>query len=452
MKKNSKILLIAILVIAGSLFIFAAKSQAAEFVLSIDFSNSFNSNIDTSQSNFVLSNGSLSAPDNFISARIVSSPVLYTSYNIGSAKLEVANSFPSGGQIVYFLSNDNGATWATAQVGNFVNFSSFGKILRWSAVIARQSTNSPSPTIRSIKITARESDSALSQNNDSQRISDLSTVSNAISAFYEDYGTYPHVDGSDAKTRWTGLMNILSRNKNGGREPYPYLYSTVNDPLAGSNGYSYDYKDVSPNDYVLAATLEIPTNPVLNNDIDGNFGSINCDDPVYCIGVLRNYNYNSGSGGSVLGASITFGTNSTATTVTTFTGTSGLNLNGMIANPLNNLLGRQVFRFGDYNETTILSQTNTTAMRTTQSQNNTSNKTLAQLPLSGSNGKVAGASISKAAGVPTGTSDSLIISMALSGLVTLFYAAYTRTNLFRKRDALAVIKKINSDKNRFNFI
>jgi uncharacterized repeat protein (TIGR01451 family) len=82
---------------------------------------------------------------------------------------------------------------------------------------------------------------------------------------------------------------------------------------------------------------------------------------------------------------------------------------------------------------------------------NTSTVT-AQLPISITKGKVAGVSISKVAGVATGTAGSLTISLLLSALITFGYMNYTKTGLFKKREALAVIKEHRLNKNKFNFV
>jgi uncharacterized repeat protein (TIGR01451 family) len=76
----------------------------------------------------------------------------------------------------------------------------------------------------------------------------------------------------------------------------------------------------------------------------------------------------------------------------------------------------------------------------------------AQLPISIVKGKVAGVSISKVAGVATGTAGSLAISLLLSILITYGYINYTKTGLFKKREILAVIKEHRLDKDKFNFI
>ncbi len=81
---------------------------------------------------------------------------------------------------------------------------------------------------------------------------------------------------------------------------------------------------------------------------------------------------------------------------------------------------------------------------------NTSTVT-AQLPISIVNGKVLGVSIAKVAGVATGTAGSLALSLFLSAVVTFLYMGYTKTGVFKKRDAWAAIRNGLADKNKFNF-
>ncbi len=84
------------------------------------------------------------------------------------------------------------------------------------------------------------------------------------------------------------------------------------------------------------------------------------------------------------------------------------------------------------------------------SADNTSTVT-ARLPISIVNGKVAGVSIAKVAGVATGTAGSLALSLFLSGIVTTLYMGYTKTGLFKKRDAWAAIRNNLADKSKLNF-
>ncbi len=372
---------------------------------------------------------------------------------------------PSGGRIVYFLSNDNGYTWTQAQLGGFVGFRSFGKTLRWSAVIARQNLDSPSPIINSVTITARESDPALARDNDQTRLQDLSRVTDAISDFYKDYGIYPHVGGTDSASRWNELMTLLLRNRNGGRESYPYLYSPINDPSKSASGVSYDYEDLSPNDYILAATLESPDNPVLNDSIRGNFRNLNCNGQVYCTGVLRSYTSVTNSTTSTTNTNTT----STNTVAGTYRTTTNLDIRNMIANPLNLLLGSEIFKFSRYAALADIFQ-QTTSQNTAAVANastNTSTKasadgapkktdtairTQSALNNSGqtiSADKTSRADVSRGA---TGTTDSLLLSLLLGGLAAFVYMNYSKTGLFKKRDALSIIKKHRSDRNKFNFV
>ena len=93
----------------------------------------------------------------------------------------------------------------------------------------------------------------------------------------------------------------------------------------------------------------------------------------------------------------------------------------------------------------------TSTLNTVRASANNGTGANAQLPISIINGQVLGASITKIAGVATGTTDSLIFSLLFSTLVTLIYMGYTKTGIFKKRDAQSVVKKHLSDINRFNF-
>jgi len=450
-KGKQQLICALIVVILGCLTIFAGRAEASInifswgattniFTVSDDFSSDFY--IDQSLSRYSLQDGKIYAENGSVSSRIVSQAIAYSTYNIGSANLTVSDSVPAGGRIVYFLSNDDGQTWTEAQLGKFVNFNAAGKTLRWSAVIARQSPDAPSPYIDSLSITYKYGyDSSLYQANDNQRISDLSTVANALSDFYSDYGTYPHVSTATAKTAWNELMTLLSRNRKGGSGNYPYLWTSVNDPLHDSDeNATYDYEDLSSNEYILAATFQSEADYAAAGGLRGTYGNITCSYPTYCIGVVGGA---FSGGGQVLGAYTTSG--STTSTTTTYSSLSpdGLNLEAMIAIPLNTLIGRQVFRFGNYSGMVSAIGTTTTGTTTNVSQNYNAS--------ANKSGTVAGASISKVAGVATGTAGSLALSLLLSGIVTFLYMGYTKTGLFKKRDAWAAIRNNLADKNKFNF-
>lgn len=79
-------------------------------------------------------------------------------------------------------------------------------------------------------------------------------------------------------------------------------------------------------------------------------------------------------------------------------------------------------------------------------------ETSTQLYIYVSNGTVAGASISKVAGVATGTTGSLVMSLLLSGLITFLYMNYAQTGIFKQKEAWKAVRKSVSDKNKFNFV
>ena len=103
--------------------------------------------------------------------------------------------------------------------------------------------------------------------------------------------------------------------------------------------------------------------------------------------------------------------------------------------------------------TTFPSGTSQTANRAEVISDGASAAVAWQLPITITSGQVAGIStIANVAGVSTGTAGSLALSTALSLLIALSYMAYTQTGLFKGREALSIIQKHRSDKNRFNFV
>jgi uncharacterized repeat protein (TIGR01451 family) len=98
------------------------------------------------------------------------------------------------------------------------------------------------------------------------------------------------------------------------------------------------------------------------------------------------------------------------------------------------------------------SQNTTSLTNVAQARADNVGTVTAQLPISVSKGgKVAGASISRVSGVPTGPIGSITFSLLLSALATYIYMIYTKTGLFQKREAWAVIRKFRSNKDKFNF-
>ena len=53
---------------------------------------------------------------------------------------------------------------------------------------------------------------------------------------------------------------------------------------------------------------------------------------------------------------------------------------------------------------------------------------------------------------PTGAGDLTAITFGLGAVLTMFYMAYTKTGIFRKREALSIIGKVRADKDKFNFV
>jgi len=107
---------------------------------------------------------------------------------------------------------------------------------------------------------------------DGKRLSDLSAITKGLEAYYNDFGVYPE------KLDWGGSLTERGAT---------YIPKISLDPI---NKYEYKYQYAvlgDGSDYILAAKLENPKHPSLNEDIDGNKTDftppINCDDPVYCV-------------------------------------------------------------------------------------------------------------------------------------------------------------------------
>ncbi len=125
---------------------------------------------------------------------------------------------------------------------------------------------------------------------------------------------------------------------------------------------------------------------------------------------------------------------------------SGLNVGSLSPNQEIVIRFNALVSSADYFSNGTASVTNTIRI----SADNTSAVT-AQLSISIANGKVAGVSIAKVAGVATGTAGSLAVSLLLSGIVTSLYMGYTKTGVFKKRDAWAAIRNNLADNGKFNF-
>lgn len=105
--------------------------------------------------------------------------------------------------------------------------------------------------------------SARQKARDARRIGDIRQVSLALENYYDDNIAYPAALSSLAPT---------------------YIAVVPTDPRTGAV-YSYNTAACTPANqkYVLGATLELGTNPALDNDVDGTVCTVNCVDNVYCI-------------------------------------------------------------------------------------------------------------------------------------------------------------------------
>ena len=153
------------------------------------------------------------------------------------------------------------------------------------------------------------------QGRDARRIVDLKQVQVALELYFNAYGQYiydsgaaqrlpasaiikptgsctdtiipPAIDyGTMGGTGWGGVQGALMCARIG--------VSVVPDDLsAPSQHYLYDVLNTTAQGYILGAKLEDSSNPALtgSGDLDGTIpvrvggsaGTINCDDPIYCI-------------------------------------------------------------------------------------------------------------------------------------------------------------------------
>jgi|SRR3989344_4976479 len=98
---------------------------------------------------------------------------------------------------------------------------------------------------------------------DARRIADIRQVSLALENYYDDNIAYPAALSSLAPT----YIAVVPTDP---QTQAVYNYNTASCPAANQ-------------EYVLGATLELGTNPALDNDVDGTTCTVNCADNVYCI-------------------------------------------------------------------------------------------------------------------------------------------------------------------------
>lgn len=290
-------LLMAILIAGLALPGFAG--AAVENSFSDDLNGTFS--IDQNQTSALVQNGKVSLSGNSFSNQVVSGTVIFTRDPIIEVFLAVNDSKnPPDTRIIYYLSSDEGRTWIQAEPGAWNQFSTAGNRLKWKAVLARQQSGSGSPFIESISLTARSDSELLKRSRDQQRISDLGRVKDALEKFRTDWKTYPQVDAQSDEFRWKQLEQIITRP---GFDGINYIFNFPQDPLRTDSKFrwSYDYENIGSDRYVLAAKLEDFNTTyfgkvVLTDDMDGQIDSVNCNDPVYCVGKTSEiFNFGSGS-------------------------------------------------------------------------------------------------------------------------------------------------------------
>ena len=155
MRKTSTFILTGALL--GGFFMAAPVKADQVFLFSDDLS--FWSNIDTGQTSAKLSNGRFYTADDSVSSAVASDVVANPSKLIVSARLDVSVSIPSGANIIYYLSNNNGFRWTQVNPGFTYTFDSVGNELRWRAVIVRESPFAQSASVDQVNITYTVSDS-----------------------------------------------------------------------------------------------------------------------------------------------------------------------------------------------------------------------------------------------------------------------------------------------------
>src|SRR3989344_4698034 len=262
-----------------SLILFTATAHAQTTkTFTEDFDNP---QIDSNFSGAKIINGKAYVAENIFSSRIESSNFRgLFGMNFYQARIASADdSKPSGSNIIYYLSNDGGKTWAQAGYGSWIKFSKQGKSLRWAAVLARSSAVSE-PYIDSITIEYQSGGEATKLANDGRRVSDLRSVFDAVKSFKNDNGSYPNVSGSTAEERWRQLGELLTKSNRSG---FTYIFS-MPQPASSVSGpkLKYDYNYFSDG-YIVFSNLESAGNWEFEFDSDIVTSGVDCRDPVYCL-------------------------------------------------------------------------------------------------------------------------------------------------------------------------
>ena len=115
--------------------------------------------------------------------------------------------------------------------------------------------------------------SARQKGRDARRVSDLKQLQLALELSYDANASYPiAADIPDLVT--DGFISVIPTDPGAGTPAYGYV---ALDSLGAACTAT-----PCPS-YVQSAVLEVGTAPALNGDIDGTVGSVDCDDPVFCV-------------------------------------------------------------------------------------------------------------------------------------------------------------------------
>lgn len=150
-EKTNKTLKKGIFLSILSFALLAGMAKADQtYSFSDDLSSSFN--LDLIQTQAVLINGRAFIAGNSYSSAIVSATIANPSKNIISARIDANSVVYSGGTILYYISNNNGARWQQVNPGYTYTLDTSGRQLRWKAVIMRNNLWDQSAYIDSISI------------------------------------------------------------------------------------------------------------------------------------------------------------------------------------------------------------------------------------------------------------------------------------------------------------
>lgn len=140
------------ILILGAFFVFNANIVFADE--SFAFNETFNTSnrINTKNTYAKIEGGKVFTADDSVSSRVESLNIARSLYNIDKVKIEVAQNLPAGSRILYFVSGNKGKTWLQVEPNFFYDIGSDANNLRWAAVLARNSTTNPSPSIENLRI------------------------------------------------------------------------------------------------------------------------------------------------------------------------------------------------------------------------------------------------------------------------------------------------------------